>query len=668
MEDPTPIALGWSPALVWALAAMGAYAINFTMLIFLGGRMKQWAGYLATLMAGIAFAFGLMAWLGFQTEAEFRWEWLPLGGDSLSLGLRLDLMSARMLAMVTGITLLVNLFSTAYMQHEKKAGPYWAFLSLFAFAMLVLVLAGDLLLMFMGWELVGFASWYLIGFWHRKEIAGRASQKAFVINRIGDLGFLVALLCLFSAHGNFAFEGMPGWMGTLAGFGLMAAAFGKSAQFPLQTWLPDAMAGPTPVSSLIHAATMVAAGVYLLLRCSAMFNPVHFEVLAFVGAGTALAAAISALTQTDIKRVLAYSTVSQLGLMVMGVGVGAGEFSFFHLLTHAFFKCGLFLSAGAVIHLLHEASHKQHIEFDAQDMRWMGGLGRKVPLLAACYAVFAAALAGLPLFSGFLSKDGLLVGAWEWAQVQGGAAWLVVIAAMVGSTLTAFYIARQGMLVFAGKNRLSMVNGKENLLQALPKLSWTMALPLVLLAGFSLWVFWSPSNPFHAASPLVDHTSHPISAPGWLPVLFSGLAIAGALAAVLIYRKGPAVANPNQWFFQLSFSHFHLDQFWHATIARATLRFSQSLAWIEIHVVDALVNLFARFIIRKEGKASLSMAADWSDRNVLDRFVTFLADSTLAWGARARSLQAGKLQVYLVYTLLAVLCLFLTIYYLTFAS
>ncbi|NJM94598.1 MAG: NADH-quinone oxidoreductase subunit L [Cytophagales bacterium] len=335
-----------------------------------------------------------------------------------------------------------------------------------------LVVSDNLLLTFLFWELVGFSSYLLIGFWYHKSSAAQAARKAFMMNRVGDLGFLLGLLILWAQYATFDLSQLSQlfsstapaqgiWQGhavngiqksselsslwlTLMGLGLFCGAVGKSAQFPLFTWLPDAMEGPTPVSALIHAATMVAAGVYLLVRVSALLTAEALVIIAVIGALTALLAALAATVQTDIKKVLAYSTVSQLGYMVLAVGTGAFAAAFFHLMTHAFFKACLFLGAGSVIHAVHRARP----EADAQDMRSMGGLYKSLPWTFVTYAVASAALVGLPFFSGFLSKDLILESAWHWAQGQGGLAWVLPLVAFGTVGITAYYMLRQVVWVF----------------------------------------------------------------------------------------------------------------------------------------------------------------------------------------------------------------------------
>src|SRR6266571_822693 len=348
------------------------------------------------------------------------WEWMPVGDLHVTVALQLDQLSAVMLLVVTGVSALIHVFSVGYMRADPGYARYFAYLNLFVCFMLVLVLGASFPVMFVGWEGVGLCSFLLIGSWTTEKANADAGKKAFIVNRIGDFGFLVAMLILFQQFGSLDFADvftrapaaltMGGGLVTAITLFLFLGCTGKSAQIPLYTWLPDAMAGPTPVSALIHAATMVTAGVYLVARCHVLFSlaPVSQEVVAGVGALTALFAATIALKQWDIKKVLAYSTVSQLGYMFVGVGTGAYAAGIFHLATHAFFKALLFLGSGSVIYAMHHAYHATHADADAQDMRNMGGLRHYLPWTWALMWIATLAIAGIPPFAGFFSKDEIL--------------------------------------------------------------------------------------------------------------------------------------------------------------------------------------------------------------------------------------------------------------------
>ncbi|MFB3110667.1 MAG: NADH-quinone oxidoreductase subunit L, partial [Gemmatimonadales bacterium] len=348
------------------------------------------------------------------------WSWMPSGELQIGLSLQVDQLSAVMLLVVTGVGALIHVFSIGYMRDDDSYPRYFAFLNLFVFFMLLLVLGANFPVLFIGWEGVGLCSYLLIGYWYSEEANASAGKKAFIMNRIGDFGLLIAMFMIYRSTGslNFVevFASAPsafvinGPTITLITLFLFLGCVGKSAQIPLYTWLPDAMAGPTPVSALIHAATMVTAGVYLIARTNVLYAMAPFSgaVVALTGAATALFAATIALKQWDIKKVLAYSTISQLGYMFMAVGMGAYAAGVFHLVTHAFFKALLFLGSGSVIYGLHHAYHQTHNEDDAQDMRNMGGLSRMMPWTTGVMWIATAAIAGAPFLSGFFSKDQIL--------------------------------------------------------------------------------------------------------------------------------------------------------------------------------------------------------------------------------------------------------------------
>ena len=416
------------------------------------------------------------------------WSWIPAGRLQLSFALQADQLSAVMMLVVTGVSALIHIFSVGYMGEDPGYARYFSYLNLFVFFMLLLVLGASFPVMFVGWEGVGLCSYLLIGFWYEEKANADAGKKAFIMNRIGDFGFLVAMFLLFRATGSLDFAtvfaaapssfAVGGGTITLITLALFLGCTGKSAQIPLYTWLPDAMAGPTPVSALIHAATMVAAGVYLVARANVLFAmaPVSSAVVAGVGALTALFAATIALKQWDIKKVLAYSTVSQLGYMFLGVGVGAYADGIFHLVTHAFFKALLFLGAGSVIHVLHHAYHASHRHEDAQDMRNMGGLSKYMPWTTAVMWVATLAIAGVPPFSGFFSKDEILSRAFERGH-EAGIYYVYWVFGSVAALLTAFYMTRLMLYTFHGPNRTGEQE-REHLREA----PWVMTAPLVVLA------------------------------------------------------------------------------------------------------------------------------------------------------------------------------------------
>jgi NADH-quinone oxidoreductase subunit L len=434
--------------------------------------------------------------------------WLSTGTLSIDIALMLDPLSSIMLLVVTGVSALIHLYSIGYMAHDRSIARYFAYLNLFVFSMLVLILGENLLMLFVGWEGVGLCSYLLIGFWFEDMDKAIAGKKAFIVNRIGDFGFVIGLfMLLYFTGGNLGFGFLEGWaragnLEPLAGLwitiitlALFVGATGKSAQIPLYVWLPDAMAGPTPVSALIHAATMVTAGVYMIARLNFLFiaAPTTLTIIALVGAGTALFAASIGLVQNDIKKVLAYSTVSQLGYMILGVGVGAFTAGVFHLMTHAFFKACLFLGAGSVIHAM----------AGEQDIRKMGALKRHMPVTRATFLVSTLAIAGFPLLSGFFSKDEIL---WRAFSNSGLLPPLVskltYVLALAAAVLTAFYMFRLYFLTFEGDRRVpEEVHPHES-----PR---SMTIPLVVLASLAA-VAGFLGVPIPASANLIHHWLAPV--------------------------------------------------------------------------------------------------------------------------------------------------------------
>jgi NADH-quinone oxidoreductase subunit L len=406
--------------------------------------------------------------------------WINAGLFHVDFSFVLDQLSLVMLLIITGVGLLIHIYSVGYMEHEDGSWRYFAYLNLFLFFMTVLVLAGNALLMFVGWEGVGLASYLLIGFWFQKTSAADAGKKAFVVNRIGDFGFLIGMFLLLANFGTLTFSDIaatlsanPAWTGgvlTATALCLFVGATGKSAQLPLYVWLPDAMEGPTPVSALIHAATMVTAGVYMIARTHFLFDrsPYALGVVAIIGAATALFAATIGLVQTDIKRVLAYSTVSQLGYMFLGCGVAAYSAAIFHLMTHSFFKALLFLAAGSVIHGMG----------GEQDMRKMGGLRERMPVTYWTMTAAVLAIAGFPFFSAFFSKDAILYAAF----VSGGIGKVLWFVGLVTAALTSFYMFRLWYLTFWGELRSHEAHPHES--------PWSMTGPLAILAVLSVVGGW----------------------------------------------------------------------------------------------------------------------------------------------------------------------------------
>ncbi|HUX45830.1 MAG TPA: NADH-quinone oxidoreductase subunit L [Terracidiphilus sp.] len=505
--------------------------------------------------------------------------WIQAGSLHIDFSFVLDHLSIVMLLVVTGVGFLIHLYSVGYMEHEDGYWRYFSYLNLFLFFMTVLVLAGNVLLMFVGWEGVGLASYLLIGFYYERQSAADAGKKAFIVNRIGDFGFLIGIFLLLGNFGTLTFSEIaaklsasPAWQGgvlTAIALCLLVGATGKSAQLPLYIWLPDAMEGPTPVSALIHAATMVTAGVYMIARTHFLFDrsPLTLGVVAAVGAGTALFAATIALVQNDIKRVLAYSTISQLGYMFLGCGVAAYSAAVFHLMTHAFFKALLFLAAGSVIHALS----------GEQDMRKMGGLWKKLPITFWTMTAAVFAISGAPPFSGFFSKDAILYSAF----LQGPSGKLLWFVGVVTALLTAFYMFRLWYMTFFGESRSPDAHPHES--------PWTMLVPLVLLALLSVGGGWVGIGRF--SEYLAPSTGSRL-AEGGSPGLEIGLTALAVLVALLgwfladrMYRQRPEapakLAAEYPAGYKLLLHKYFVDEIYSYLIVKPLLFFSRFfLEWV----------------------------------------------------------------------------------------
>jgi NADH-quinone oxidoreductase subunit L len=470
-----------------AVAVLFLPLLGFVSTIFFGKKIAKifWVEIFIIVLTFILASVLLYGKLSFYStvdiSAEFTWITLNLpflNTMHIELGILLDNIAVIMIFTVAMISMLVHIFSLTYMSGDKRYNRYFSYLGLFTFSMSGIVFTHNILMMYIFWELVGLSSYLLIGFWYEKKTASDAAKKAFIVNRIGDLGMFAGIMMLFITYNTFSFDKiflqlsqgvMPFnsefWL-TITGLLLFCGAVGKSAQFPLHVWLPDAMEGPTPVSALIHAATMVAAGVFFVTRLFTMLTGDALLIIAAIGALSAFIPATIALTQNDIKKVLAYSTISQLGYMIMALGVGAYVFAFFHLITHAFFKACLFLGSGSVIHAMHHE----------QDITKMGGLKKKMPLTYATFLIASLALSGIPLTSGFLSKDGILAGTLAFANLTGH--WLFPIVGFTVALLTAFYMFRLIILTFHGepKNKEKYEHAHES--------KFAMAMPLAVLQHY----------------------------------------------------------------------------------------------------------------------------------------------------------------------------------------
>ena len=649
------------PGLIVLLPLLG-FLVNGILALRVGGRMadvvragseseghsladdghKRWVTLVGPGMVGLSFLLVLINFAGmFNADLHDRWwvsywSWMVTGSLEVDAALQLDQLSMIMMLVVTGVGFLIHVFSVGYMHDDPGYARYFSYLNLFVFFMLVLVLGASFPVMFVGWEGVGLCSYLLIGFWFQDREKADAGKKAFIVNRIGDFGFLVAMFLVFTTFGTLAFaEVFPEAPGLLEYGGatvtaitlfLFLGAAGKSAQIPLYVWLPDAMAGPTPVSALIHAATMVTAGVYLVARTSVLFAlaPVSSAVVATVGVLTALLAATIALAQYDIKKVLAYSTISQLGYMFLGVGAGAYAAGIFHLMTHAFFKALLFLGSGAVIHAMHHALHSTHNHADPQDMRNMGGLRRSMPVTWITMWIATLAIAGVWPLAGFFSKDEIIW--YAGLAASGGFPTLYTVLwvlALATALLTAVYMTRLMIMTFHGANRTGREEGRQ-----LHEAPWVMTVPLIALAVLSVvggWVnvpeevaasllglagalptsewlhHWLEPITAAAAEIRVEHLGEPAHAApvGGGEVLWAGMSTLAALTLVLVttrvaarWKVAPAAeAAAPAGFKNLLFNKWYVDEFYDRFVVQPVLAASR-FAWriIDTVLIDGTVN------------------------------------------------------------------------------
>ena len=627
------------------------------------------------------FAFGAIFDVGIRALSHGAihtvtlYRWIPLGVNQavghvpgglaewfVDAAFRLDSLSALMIAFVTFVGFLIHVYSVGYMGHDEGYGRYFAYLNLFMFAMLVLVLANNFLLMFVGWEGVGLCSYLLIGYDYWKKTAADAGKKAFVVNRIGDLGFVLGIFGIFALFGTLDFGKVfataaanPGAVApylTLVCLCLFVGACGKSAQFPLYVWLPDAMAGPTPVSALIHAATMVTAGVYMVARCNVLFRlaPQALVVVAVVGGFTAIFAASIGLVQNDIKKVLAYSTVSQLGYMFLACGVGAFVAGIFHVMTHAFFKACLFLGSGSVIHALS----------GEQDIRKMGGLKPKIPVTYRTFLTATLAIAGVPLFAGFFSKDAILSAVYE-ARLE-GVPWLARVlwgAALLTAGLTAFYMFRLVTLTFYNEYR-----GDAETAAHVHESPRTMTVPLVILAFLSVvggWVGiefvegWNKIGEF--LSPIVlplataAHETAHHELPRELALMGASILAAGVGIALALswYAKGRGavpkrLAEAAPGVYRTLSNKYYVDELYEAVFVEGLAKEGGRFLWdVDATVVDLIPN----------GSAAVTRALSWVssafDQYVVDGLVNGLANALQAGYRLFRRAETGRVQNYALF-------------------
>jgi NADH-quinone oxidoreductase subunit L len=676
--------------------------LGFTIALFFGKKYKV-AHWFEIFTVGLGFVFTIIlmtvklsSYQNSSITSEFVWVNfgnIPLLGTlKIELGILLDNISVIMIMAVFLISFLVHIFSILYMEGDKRFSRYFAYLGLFVFSMSGIVLTHNFFMMYIFWELVGISSYLLIGFWYEKKSASDAGKKAFLVNRIGDIGMLAGILILYNTYHTFTFDKIflaisngqlpfnsEFWL-TVTGILLFCGAIGKSAQFPLHVWLPDAMEGPTPVSALIHAATMVAAGVFFVTRIFTMLTGDALLFIAVIGALSALIPATIALTQNDIKKVLAYSTVSQLGYMIMALGVGAYQFAFFHLITHAFFKACLFLDSGSVIHAMHHE----------QDIREMGGLRKKMPITYASFLISSLAISGIPLTSGFLSKDGILAGSYAFANLTGY--WFFPVVGFFVAALTAFYMFRLLILTFHGKPR------NEEKYNHAHESKFAMAMPLVVLSMLSIFIWYTP-NPFnpeagafmskwvkvpelsvpdntrydfmktdaeadigrqlevkepevifsHAYTEAMHHVHYPAM---FLSLFLAGI---GILLAYVMYQwqkiSADKLADKLKPLYLLSYNKWYFDEFYYATFVAGTIGLSRLLAWFDLFFIDGIVNGSAsvtKGVSRFSGKF---------DNVVVDGLVNFMAYLSGFVGLIFRRFQTGKVQTYIVLVIFSLVIL-----------
>jgi len=573
--------------------------------VALGYRLGRHAvGLVACAAVATSFALSAQAFLTVAGApagtvlTDNVYQWLSSGDFSANVAFSVDALSSVMIMVVTGVGFLIHLYSVGYMGHDEDYARFFAYLNLFTAMMLVLVLGNNLPLMFVGWEGVGLCSYLLIGFWYTDPEKASAGKKAFLVNRIGDAGFILGAFTIFWAltdlgHGSLEFATinaraaeLPAWASLAGALLLFVGATGKSAQIPLYVWLPDAMAGPTPVSALIHAATMVTAGIYMVARLHGLFEaaPMALQVVGTIGAATALLAATIGIAQNDIKKVLAYSTVSQLGYMFLALGVGAFGAGIFHLMTHAFFKALLFLGAGSVIHGLHEE----------QDIRRMGGVARKMPITHATFALGVLAIAGVPGLSGFFSKDEILASAYA-----SGHTWLWGCG-VFGASITAFYMTRLYVLTFRGEFR-----GDHHKWEHAHESPLTMTVPLMVLAALAVVGGYvgvphvlGGNNGFAAyLAPSVGH--HELAVSASTELMLMGVSVAAALAGIglawTMYSRGPVadrkLANTLRGLYRQMGQAYNVDAIYDALVVQPLIRASYAL-WrgVDVQFIDGIAN------------------------------------------------------------------------------
>lgn len=690
--------------LTTALVILGLPLLSYVLTFFFGRMLPRKGDFIGVSFMGAAWILAIRIFICFwkigdpayRVEASFTW--VDLGSLHLDAGILVDGMTSVMLMVVTTVSFLVHLYSTGYMHGDRRYERFFAFLGFFTFSMLGIVLSNNLFFLYVFWELVGLSSYLLIGFFFHKHSAANANKKAFLTNRVGDYGFWLGILTFFTVCGTLNYFELFAqvYAGTIsghllawAGVGLFMGCVGKSAQIPLHIWLPDAMEGPTPVSALIHAATMVAAGVYMVARLSPLFGATAMLVILYVGAITAFVAATIALVKTDFKRVLAFSTLSQLGYMVMSLGAGDSVNAMFHLTTHAMFKGLLFLTAGSVIHAVH-----------SQEITDMGGLRKKMPITFWTFMIGTLALSGVPGFSGFFSKDGILGSALAFGMTDGH--YIPFILGIAAALLTPFYMFRLTFRAFFGKP------ADQERYDHAHESPWSMTVPLIVLAALSIFAsgfktadkgwfsrFAAPYDvpaiaaefhlegggghgevvladehavPAHAEPAAeghetavsgeaghgghhdVRHTAHVRAM--FMSILMVILGIGGAWWVYFMHKVDPSrIQARMSGLYTVLQGQYFFDEFYAATVYRATLWWAAVCSGFDRYVIDSIVN----------GTGYLTRMMSWAsglfDHYVVDGAVNGVAVALQGAGEGFRRLQTGRVQTYLVYTSASVLVL-----------
>ncbi|MFJ5233237.1 NADH-quinone oxidoreductase subunit L [Kitasatospora sp. NPDC088391] len=570
-------------------------------LLLLGGRaLDRFGHWIATALAALSFAFGLALFadmLGRDAEhravTQHLFSWIPVNGFQADISFQLDQLSVTFVLLISGVGTLIHLYSVGYMAHDERRRRFFAYLNLFLAAMLVLVLADNYLLLYVGWEGVGLASYLLIGFWQHKPSAATAAKKAFIVNRVGDMGLSIAIMLMFVEFGSFAFRPVFATAGdasegklTAIALMLLLAACGKSAQVPLQSWLGDAMEGPTPVSALIHAATMVTAGVYLIVRSGAIFNlaPDAQTAVVVVGTVTLLFGAVVGCAKDDIKKALAGSTMSQIGYMIMAAGLGPIGYAFaiMHLVTHGFFKAGMFLGAGSVMHGMN----------DEVNMRHYGGLRKYMPVTFATFGLGYLAIIGFPGLSGFFSKDKIIEAAFAKGGTEG---WILGLCALLGAAVTAFYMTRLMVLTFFGEKRWQpdAETGELPHPHESPK---SMTVPMIVLAFGSVFaggLFVYGSSFLHWLEPVTGHAEGDSPLNQWtITGLATACMLAGAGLAWQMYGRSPVPvqAPVGSLLTRAARRDLLQDDLNHAVLVRPGTALANTLVWFDSRGLDGFVN------------------------------------------------------------------------------